>query len=238
MFPGCPSRNFEKYNAARNSHATVLFSDAMNALTVQGSTIGCIVSLGHADAEGLTFEDVDMFGHIDSQGKSCSTSTIFNQWLDMAQQSHHVSSRYPTPIDLIEAFCRTLVANRNNQMMKPPSINREQTAGSLLTQTNGTKRFHPREILSMTTGGFTSCIQVCYGRRLAIADVGYMGLVPSGCQVGDYLCILSGCSLPVLLRKQDQHYVFVGESYFHGVSDGELSDMELGEFTVQNFTIR
>jgi hypothetical protein len=84
----------------------------MNVLTVQGSTIGCIVSLGHADAEGLTFEDVDMFGHVDSQGKSCSTSTIFNQWLDMTQRSHHASSQYPTPIGLIEAFCRTLLTER------------------------------------------------------------------------------------------------------------------------------
>jgi hypothetical protein len=100
------------------------------------------------------------------------------------------------------------------------------------------KRFNPREILSVTTGGFTSCIQVCYRRRLAIADVGYTGLVPSECQVGDYLCILSGYSLPVLLRKQDQHYVFVRESYFHGISDGELLDVELDEFTIQNFTIR
>jgi hypothetical protein len=237
-FPGCPSRNFEKYSAARNSHATALFSNDMNVLTVRGSAIGCIVTLGHTDAEGLTFEDVDMFGHIDSQGKSSSTSTIFNQWLDMAQQSHHASSRYPTHSDLIDAFCRTLVANRNNQMMKPPPINRAQAADSLLAQSNGMKRFDPREILSMTTGGFTSCIQVCYRRRLAIANVGYMGLVPFECQVGDYLCILSGCSLPVLLRKQDQHYVFVGESYFYGVSDGELSDVERGEFTTQNFTIR
>ena len=43
-------------------------------------------------------------------------------------------------------------------------------------------------------------------------------------QKGDVVCILLGCSVPVLLRPstdQKSCYEVVGESYVHGVMEGE-----------------
>jgi hypothetical protein len=58
-----------------------------------------------------------------------------------------------------------------------------------------------------------------------------LGLVPDYADKGDYICILFGCSVPVVLREvkhvltstQDKgtHYEFVGECYVHGMMDGE-----------------
>jgi hypothetical protein len=48
------------------------------------------------------------------------------------------------------------------------------------------------------------------------------GLAPDKAAVGDLLCILYGCSVPVVLRKLAHgQYQFIGECYVHGMMDGE-----------------
>ena len=51
------------------------------------------------------------------------------------------------------------------------------------------------------------------------------GLGNSEVRVGDMVCILFGCSVPVLLRQITQgktpEFLFVGECYVHGMMDGE-----------------
>jgi hypothetical protein len=63
----------------------------------------------------------------------------------------------------------------------------------------------------------------------------FAGLAHSSAQEGDLVCVLYGCSVPVILRKigprsnegllSDQsssdHYEFIGECYIHGMMDGE-----------------
>lgn len=54
------------------------------------------------------------------------------------------------------------------------------------------------------------------------------GLGPRGTQIGDIICVLFGCSVPVILRphsdpssSQIMHYEVVGEAYIYGMMDGE-----------------
>lgn len=51
------------------------------------------------------------------------------------------------------------------------------------------------------------------------------GLGGSNVKTGDVVCILFGCSVPVVLRKlsqgKDPDYAFIGECYLHGMMDGE-----------------
>lgn len=58
-------------------------------------------------------------------------------------------------------------------------------------------------------------------RRMMISSKGYIGLVPAKAREGDHICVLYGCSVPVILRKKGDHYVLIGESYVHGIMDGE-----------------
>ena len=53
------------------------------------------------------------------------------------------------------------------------------------------------------------------------------GLGPSRAREGDLLCILFGCSVPVILRKHSdrvigEFYSLVGECYIYGIMDGEI----------------
>lgn len=51
------------------------------------------------------------------------------------------------------------------------------------------------------------------------------GLIPQYASVGDTLCILYGCSVPVVLRKHEGnglgYWQLIGEAYVHGWMDGE-----------------
>ncbi|KAF2963801.1 hypothetical protein GQX73_g9772 [Xylaria multiplex] len=55
------------------------------------------------------------------------------------------------------------------------------------------------------------------------------GLAPQGCRVSDIVCIMLGCSVPVVLSKDRRQgeslYKVVGEAYVHGMMDGEAMDL-------------
>jgi hypothetical protein len=59
------------------------------------------------------------------------------------------------------------------------------------------------------------------------------GLAPTSAQEGDLICVLFGCSVPVILRKMenqdDPFYYFIGKAYIHGMMDGEAFPKELPE---------
>jgi hypothetical protein len=85
--------------------------------------------------------------------------------------------------------------------------------------------FSPPDILNMTQDAFRSCIEICWGKRLAILDSGFIGLVPGESNIGDAVYIFMGCNLPLVVRNINSSYHrIVGESYFHGVTEGELMD--------------
>jgi hypothetical protein len=75
-------------------------------------------------------------------------------------------------------------------------------------------------------------------RGLVITREGYLGLGVNSCVKGDLVCVLFGCSTPVLLRMVGEHYVFLGEAYLHGFMDGEAVDgLERGDFKEEEFCI-
>jgi hypothetical protein len=51
------------------------------------------------------------------------------------------------------------------------------------------------------------------GRRFFITDSNLMGMCPGSADPGDIICVLLGCSVPVVLRPQGDHYIFLGEAY-------------------------
>lgn len=118
-FAASPIAHFQKYAASGASLPQVSFSGMqMSAVAI---CFGRISSVGCVD-EGMTFGDVESFGRADETGKSASDSDTFNEWLNMILDSpiwDSIAGRYGKE-DVIDAFCRTLVGDRNNRMMKPP----------------------------------------------------------------------------------------------------------------------
>ncbi|KAM5344545.1 hypothetical protein ACJ41O_013080 [Fusarium nematophilum] len=59
-------------------------------------------------------------------------------------------------------------------------------------------------------------------RKAFVTKNRWMGLGPSVTQPGDVVAILFGGKVPYILRPVDDHYLFVGECYVHGIMYGEL----------------
>lgn len=72
-------------------------------------------------------------------------------------------------------------------------------------------------------------------------EQGLFGITPASAEVGDIICILFGCSVPVILRehasKTETYFQFIGESYIHGKMDGEACE-SIGEAKIEEFKLR
>ncbi|KAF5003607.1 hypothetical protein FDECE_9862 [Fusarium decemcellulare] len=72
-------------------------------------------------------------------------------------------------------------------------------------------------------------------RRGFVTKNRWMGLGPRVAQPGDIVAILFGGKVPYILRPVDDHYLFVGECYVHGIMQGELvSQCQRGDRTSES----
>ena len=63
-----------------------------------------------------------------------------------------------------------------------------------------------------------------YRRRTFAITEHSLGFVDTYAKEGDIICILLGCSVPVVLRPVggDSAFEFIGECYIHGLMEGEF----------------
>lgn len=86
---------------------------------------------------------------------------------------------------------------------------------------------------------FLERLRVCtWNRRLIRISDGGLGLAPARTRLGDIICILLGCSLPVILRSSGRNFTVIGEVYVHGMSDGEaMKGLQESKYSLQNFCL-
>ncbi|KAF2818752.1 HET-domain-containing protein [Ophiobolus disseminans] len=65
-------------------------------------------------------------------------------------------------------------------------------------------------------------------RRMARSQKGYVGLVPRLTREGDWIVVCEGGKLPLVVRREGEEWVLVGEAYVHGVMGGEAWDGRRG----------
>lgn len=58
-------------------------------------------------------------------------------------------------------------------------------------------------------------------RSFVMTDNGYMGLAPVGAQVGDEVAVLLGCPVPLVLRRREDKFQVVGDTYIYGLMEGQ-----------------
>lgn len=93
----------------------------------------------------------------------------------------------------------------------------------------------PRPLDRALIGGwaFSNAVgSACNDRRFAVTRKGYMAMAPLLTEPGDIVCLIFGADVPFILRKiplqqsrerydERQCYALVGESFVHGIMDGE-----------------
>lgn len=134
-----------------------------------------------------------------------------------------------------EAFWRTLIADRTGSLQATPAdfATRFET---LMGRQNGSltesEKWVFREPFS------SRAFACCFRRAFVITRKGYLGLAPSSTQIGDFVCVLKGGNAPVILHPKDgSFYRYLGDSYVHGIMNGECV-REAKPEDVQEFWVR
>ncbi|KAL8871359.1 MAG: hypothetical protein Q9174_002789 [Haloplaca sp. 1 TL-2023] len=65
-----------------------------------------------------------------------------------------------------------------------------------------------------------------HNRRLYLTQNGFLGIGPRVMAKGDEVCVLFGARVPFILRRMQDHHVFIGETYIHddGIMWGKLTE--------------
>ncbi|KAF2677497.1 HET-domain-containing protein [Lentithecium fluviatile CBS 122367] len=77
-------------------------------------------------------------------------------------------------------------------------------------------------------------------RRFVTTSTGHFGMAPSVVRPGDRIFVIVGCSIPVILRKQEDRdeYEVVGECYVDGFMKGEaMHDLDSGKHELMDLII-
>lgn len=170
--------------------------------------------------------------------------------------------------ELPDTIWRTLCADRDEKGERAPFSyqeamlhllelsSKEHEPKSLLDLLDEMSSIDPEELLEMElpehVEQFLTVIRdITWNRRtfrikrnMHIVET-MVGLIPQHAKVGDQICILYGCSVPVVLRKlptstDKSDWQLIGEAYVHGIMDGEImssSSFKALQSTKVEFTI-
>ncbi|KAI0912242.1 heterokaryon incompatibility protein-domain-containing protein [Ustulina deusta] len=217
---GGPSQGI--YNANGGTIAEVRFGvdDARKTYTgslfAKGIVLGEVQHLSTRMADGIVLKEcLEMIGGItkDDNGTIC---------------------------DISDSLWRILCANRDTLGSRAPSLYRLSLL-QLLPRNTCLTSLDTEDLLSSNQPkyieDFLKRVQsVIWNRRVFRSpgrpgpDEKFMGLAPRQTQVGDKICILFGCSVPVVLRAHPRSHMrmaprvcweLVGEAYVDGVMEGQ-----------------
>jgi hypothetical protein len=124
-----------------------------------------------------------------------------------------------------ESFWRTLVADRGPNGSYPPVFYRRACQYAFkqsgVASAINTEQLLDSISLSMVREFLQRVQEVVWNRQLIKTKRGYLGLAPEAAEKGDLVCILYGCSVPVVIREiEGGTHELVGECYVHGMMDG------------------
>ena len=172
---------------------------------------------------------LDKIGFI---GTTAIKGNVPADWLEMIPWNHKTD-------DIPDKLWKTLTANVGLDGRKADKV--FQLAISLILKEQGQRG---NQIITQAddewTAPYLKRVQsVVWERSLILTQSQLIpGLAPSKAQEEDLVCILNGCSVPVILRKtglrsdqnsSDHYYEFIGECYVHGMMDGEAMQQNIVE---------
>ncbi|KAI9150654.1 HET-domain-containing protein [Paramyrothecium foliicola] len=208
------------YNASHGSRMAVKFEE-QQVRSVTGSISMELTGALHVD--GITI------GKVTRVTSRVVDDIISDDCLEML--GWHKGNDVNTIPDIL---WRTLVANRDDNGQSPPSWYRRACMYCLRKTTAegdlNTAKLLEHNSLPSTVLQFLRRVQsVVWSRRFLLCEdtrkpsSKLSGLGSRYAKEGDLVCILYGCSVPVLLRylSAPQQYGLVGECYIHGEMDGE-----------------
>jgi len=232
------------YCASGISEPVFHFSDSGTCLHLCGISIDQVTSCGSAMKrkqlsrnwpEINSYEDDDFLFELE-----------FCHWTSISQQL----STYPTgdtvKFALLRTLYRTLLGNVSSGLeqdfyrvlenVDEVSVldNRIRNEGDLLS-TLAIPRVRALQSIAMwlhlcnfRLNNYT-IEELCFQQTFFLTNSGYMGLGAIGLRPRDLVCLIKGCTFPLLLRPVcNRSYAMVGPAYIYGMMSGELWEEDRG----------
>jgi hypothetical protein len=245
-----PRRNFDgyiPYSAAKDSEAE--FSMRDSTVTCKGLVIGELRKLGSPGPSQPPISSVHK-----------NFVETFYRWQEFLQ------FEFGDEDDFQDAFVRLMTNNRNSWDMlcrdanvvqeeivleKPRNrffIGAHMAVGQMVLPDypvpQHLKKYATQEpemnraiFVLGETDVYMAASSMCY-RRLFITDQGNIGLAIPHIAVGDQICVLLGCSCPVILRPRAEGFTLVSSAVIDGLMDGEAMDgLAEGKYELRRFEI-
>ena len=146
-----------------------------------------------------------------------------------------------------EAFWRTLVADRGPRGTNPPGWYRRTCQKSFTRPIEQQDRRRGRRghvytdeeihLAMINSKGrinrpalqFLRRVQATtWNRRFMVTRGKRFGIAPPNAEIGDLLCLLWGCSVPVVLRKRGEYFELIGDCYIHDIMNWEHLERNRG----------
>lgn len=166
-------------------------------------------------------------------------------WLAAGRQIRWDETYEPTGEPMGEAYWRTLLMDHNphakglsNQRI-PADIDVSAIFYSLAQRRALTRSLYSQILLEPNPRWSERLQSTVKYKRFFTTETGLIGMASSKAKPGDVVCVLFGGRVPFSLRKVEDHYNLVGETYVHGFMDGRAVDLtNVGDLETVDFCIR
>jgi hypothetical protein len=199
------------YNASGNTNATVIDAESNFQLTVRGIYVGTIVE--RTEPPGNLTNNVAIGARIldggqwDLLARTCVVDGVYpptGEPIDLAYHRLRIWDQLPT-----EGLNRRRRTSPPTQIPQPGPISYDNAKDALVRGASGDIGI---TILNKTTR-----------KRMFKTETGYLGVAHRSIEIGDKVYVLMGGEMPFVLRPFGGNYFgFGGESYVHGIMDGEM----------------
>jgi len=204
--------NHKVYNASGNTSATIIDVESTYQLTVSGIYVGTIVdrtkppgNLTNNVAIGTPVLDG---GEWHLLARTCALNGVYpatGEPIDLAYHRLRIWDQLPNE-GLLYRLQRT---SPPTQIPQPGPISYDNAKDAIV---HGANEDIGMGILRKTTR-----------KRMFKTETGYMGIAHRSIEIGDKVFVLMGGEMPFVLRPFGGNYFgFGGESYVHGIMDGEM----------------
>ncbi|KAL8694774.1 MAG: hypothetical protein Q9218_000620 [Villophora microphyllina] len=226
---GHPDR--KRYNASKNTPALVDFKDhRIGEPSVEPNQTSHINHVFYMYVEGFKVDTITKVSSRIADGLLLRECLTMGGWEEESDDQ--------SPDDVPDKLWRTLVADRGPDGNNPPTWYQRACSESFAASTTsgdintGALIANPRSPSHVVQ--FLKRVQSIVWNRVFVTThaKNHFGLAPQATRPGDFLCILLGCTVPVILREsksekgQLEHYELIGETYIYGLMDGEALDGE------------
>lgn len=218
----CSYRSDNCHEADGQQKASIFFASlprGQKILHIKGCTVDTITSLGEP-----WLPTILDWQEWTKSASGCATffSSIAKFCAESDRLGHDICKH---PLQRLEAHWRIPCANKARH---PSGIRRPSASGMELfeayTYINNSSRDPSGRLneFSFCVSDYRVLMRDQFKRRPFISTRGYFGLTPCHSELGDIICILYGCVVPLVLRRNGVGYQLIGEAYVHGIMDGEF----------------